>query len=119
MVTLTEREKRLALRLPVEVFGKDAEGQGFTAQGRSLDISGQGMMIETRHHFDVGQRFELHMPLPDLLRPRFGDREIYKVVGVVRAGGGPGRRRPLPGGLPAAGRAGRAGGPQQQRLIRS
>lgn len=84
MVTLTEREKRLALRLPVELFGKDVESQDFTAQGRSLDISGQGMLIETRHHFDVGQRFELHMPLPEVLRPRFGDREVYKVVGVVR-----------------------------------
>jgi len=84
MVTLSEREKRLALRLPVELFGKDADGVDFTAQGRSLDISGQGMLVETRHRFDVGQRFELHMPLPEALRPHFNDLEIYKVLGVVR-----------------------------------
>lgn len=84
MVTLSEREKRLALRLPVELFGKDADGVDFRAQGRSLDISGQGMLVETRHRLAVGQRFELHMPLPEALRPHFNDLEIYKVLGVVR-----------------------------------
>jgi hypothetical protein len=42
------------------------------------------MLVETRHRFDVGQRFELHMALPEALRPHFNDVEIYKVLGVVR-----------------------------------
>ena len=55
-----------------------------TALSVGTAAHGSAGLATGRHHFDVGQRFELHMPLPEVLRPRFGDREVYKVVGVVR-----------------------------------
>lgn len=84
MASLASRAKRLDLRLPLRFSGQDADKLAFEAQGRSLDVSGAGMRFETRHRLDVGMRLLVEMPLPEALRPRFGDREVYRVRAVVR-----------------------------------
>jgi hypothetical protein len=84
MVRLATRRKRLELRLPLSFAGRDGDGVEFSAQGRSLDVSGAGIRFETRHRLDVGTRLLLEMPVPEVWRAHFGDREVYRVYCVVR-----------------------------------
>jgi len=84
MVSLAARAKRFELRLPLHFSGQDADKVPFEAHGRSLDVSGAGMRFETRHRLEIGMRLLVELPLPEALRPHFGNREIYRVHGVVR-----------------------------------
>lgn len=84
MVSLTARAKRFELRLPVNFSGQDAEQVAFEGHGRSLDVSGAGLRLETRHRLEIGMRLLVELPLPEALRPHFGNRDVYRVRGVVR-----------------------------------
>lgn len=83
MATLTTRDKRLGLRLPVELSGSDVDGRGFTEQTRSVNVSGGGICFESRHVLPIGTRLAVGIALPPALRPRFGNRATYRVRCVV------------------------------------
>ena len=83
MATLTTRDKRLGLHLPVEVSGSDAGGRGFTEQTRSVNVSGGGICFESRHVLPIGTRVAVGIALPPPLRPHFGDRLVYRARCVV------------------------------------
>lgn len=83
MATLTTRDKRLGLHLPVEVSGSDADGRGFTEQTRSVNVSGGGICFESGHALPVGTRVIVGIALPPALRPRFGHRVVYRARCVV------------------------------------
>jgi hypothetical protein len=83
MATLTTRDRRLGLHLPVEVSGSDADGRGFTEQTRSVNVSGGGICFESRHALPIGARLSVGIELPRPLRPRFGNRVTYRVRCVV------------------------------------
>ena len=83
MNTITQREKRVGLHLPLDVSGQDATGAPFAESTRSLNISGGGICFETRHHLLVGSRLTLHIQLPPALRKHFGGRPVYRARAVV------------------------------------
>jgi hypothetical protein len=82
-MTLVEREKRVALHLPVEVRGEDAGGVRFTEHTRSINVSGGGICFESHRRVAVGARLRLAIELPANLRHRFGDRDVYSARAVV------------------------------------
>ena len=82
-VTRTDREKRVGLHLPLDVAGQDASGAAFQESTRSLNISGGGILFETRRHLLVGSRLTLTIQIPDALRKHFGDRAVYNVKAVI------------------------------------
>jgi hypothetical protein len=83
MKTLTARERRLGLHLSLDVSGKDAAGTPFTQTGRTLNISGGGVLFETPRRLLVGSRLVLHIQIPPALRRHFGNRPLYRVRAVV------------------------------------
>jgi hypothetical protein len=82
-MSLVEREKRVALHLPVEVQGEDASGVRFTEFTRSVNISGGGILFESHRQILVGARLLLSIELPVSLRRHFGDRDVYRARAVV------------------------------------
>jgi PilZ domain len=83
MPSTVDREKRLALRLPLEVSGSDAAGHPFAEATRTVNISGGGICFETARHILVGTRLRLQIRLPPSLQQRFGGKELYSVRAVV------------------------------------
>lgn len=83
MVTLTERGRRVALHLPVEVVGQDVRGRPFSERTRSLNVSGGGICFESRRRLQIGARLKLNIALPPALRRRFAQRATYRVRCVV------------------------------------
>ena len=77
------RSRRLALSLPVEVWGEDDDGRTFHESARTLNISGGGLCFETGRRLDIGGRLILELRLAPHLRPRFGGRPRYRVRAVV------------------------------------
>jgi hypothetical protein len=82
-MTMVERERRVALHLPVEVRGEDAGGVSFTEYTRSVNVSGAGICFESHRRVAVGARLRLTIELPVNLRHRFGDKDVYNARAVV------------------------------------
>jgi hypothetical protein len=82
-MSLVEREKRVALHLPVEVRGEDIAGVRFTEQTRSLNVSGGGICFESHRHVAIGARLALAIELPVNLRRHFGNQDVYRARAVV------------------------------------
>jgi hypothetical protein len=83
MTTITDREKRVGLHLPLDVAGQNARGAPFSETTRSINISGGGICFESRQKLLVGQRLTLHIRLPESLRRHFRGRSIYRARAVV------------------------------------
>jgi len=83
MAELTERGKRVGLRLPLDVSGLDEAGSPFADSAASVNISGGGLCFETRRALGVGSRVTLHIQLPPSLRKHFGDRPVYRARALV------------------------------------
>jgi hypothetical protein len=83
MNTLAEREKRVGLHLPLEVSGEEASGLPFSEETRSLNISGGGILFESRHNLLVGSHLTLAIQVPPSLQKRFGNRPVYRARAVV------------------------------------
>ncbi|HEX6740035.1 MAG TPA: PilZ domain-containing protein [Vicinamibacteria bacterium] len=82
-VATTPRARRLDLRLPVEVSGRDRSGRAFTETGLTRNISGGGICFESSLHPPIGSRLVLRIQVPPALRARFGQRSVYEVQAVV------------------------------------
>jgi hypothetical protein len=80
---LADRQKRMALNLPVEVRGEDVRGTRFAELTRSVNVSGGGLLFESHHRLAVGSRLVLSIELPVSLRRHFGDRDTYRARAVV------------------------------------
>lgn len=83
MATITEREKRVGLHLPLEVSGDDAAGASFAESGRSVNVSGGGLCFETGRTLIVGARLVVQIALPPPLRRHFGGKAVYRARAVV------------------------------------
>jgi len=83
MVEITDRGKRVGLRLPVDVSGRDVSGSPFAESTESVNVSGGGLCFETQRTLGVGSRLTLHIQLPPALRKHFGDKPVYRARGVV------------------------------------
>ncbi len=83
MTTDARREKRVGLRLPLEVRGQDAAGADFVHSAQTINISGGGVCFETPRNLLVGARVLLDIQVPPPLRSHFGGRENYRAWAVV------------------------------------
>jgi len=83
MVEITARERRLSLHLALEVSGDDASGAPFVEATRSLNLSGGGVLFESRRRLLVGARVSLVITLPPALRGHFGGHPEYRARAVV------------------------------------
>lgn len=83
MPTITQREKRRGLRLPLNVSGRDARGSPFADRAQTVNISGGGVCFEAVRRLPVGSRVDLRIPVPPALRHHFGGRSSYGVKAVV------------------------------------
>lgn len=83
MARMVEREKRMGLHLPLQASGQDASGASFSEATRTLNISGGGILFETRHHLPVGSQLVLAIELPPALQKHFGNRPVYRCRAVI------------------------------------
>jgi PilZ domain len=83
MTTDARREKRVGLRLPLDVSGEDAGGVAFAHPAQTLNISGGGVCFETPRNLLVGARLLLNIQIPPSLRSHFGGRDVYRAWAVV------------------------------------
>jgi hypothetical protein len=83
MVEITDRGKRVGLRLPVDVSGQDMAGSPFAESTESVNLSGGGLCFETQRTLGVGSRLTLDIHLPQALRKHFGGKPVYHARGVV------------------------------------
>ena len=83
MASDARREKRVALRLSLDVSGQDAGGLAFAHSAHTVNISGGGVCFETPRHLLVGTKLLLNIQIPHALRPRFGGRDVYRAWAVV------------------------------------
>ncbi len=83
MTNDARREKRVGLRLPLEVSGQDAAGAEFAHPAQTINISGGGVCFETPRNLLVGARVLLDIQIPAPLRSHFGGRENYRAWAVV------------------------------------
>jgi hypothetical protein len=83
MATITQREKRVGLHLPLDVTGDDAAGARFAESSRSVNVSGGGLCFETGRTLIVGARLVVQIALPTPLRRHFGGKAVYRARAVV------------------------------------
>ncbi len=83
MTNDARREKRVGLRLSLEVRGQDAAGADFAHSAQTINISGGGVCFETARNLLVGARVLLDIQIPPPLRSHFGGRENYRAWAVV------------------------------------
>jgi hypothetical protein len=83
MTNLAPREKRVGLRLSLDVSGQDASGAAFAHSAHTINISGGGVCFETPRNLLVGARLLLNIQIPPPLRGHFGGQPVYRVWAVV------------------------------------
>ena len=83
VAALTERKKRLSLKLPVRVSGEDAAGKTFEESTRCLNVSGGGILFESRERLLVGTRIHLRIEIPEALRKHFDDQSDYETSAII------------------------------------
>lgn len=80
---IRERSRRLELRLPVEVEGRDESGNAFAETTHTRNLSGGGLCFETHRPLAVGQRVTLRVTLPESLRRHFGGHAVYQADAIL------------------------------------
>ena len=83
MTADARRQKRVGLRLALDVSGHDAGGVAFAHSAQTLNISGGGVCFETSRNLLVGARLLLDIQIPPPLRGHFGGRATYRAWAVV------------------------------------
>jgi hypothetical protein len=83
MTSDARREKRVGLKLSLDVSGQDAGGADFAHSAHTINISGGGVCFESSRHLLVGTRLLLNIDIPPPLRSHFGGRPVYRAWAVV------------------------------------
>jgi c-di-GMP-binding flagellar brake protein YcgR len=83
MPHITDRERRVGLRLPIEVDGQDARGASFHDSARTVNISGGGLCFESARNLPIGARLALRIEVPAALQKHFGGKATYRAHAVV------------------------------------
>ncbi len=63
-VSERRRERRIDIRLPIHVRGKDSDGAEFEERTRSENICRGGVAFVTRRKLGAGTSLEIRIPLP-------------------------------------------------------
>jgi c-di-GMP-binding flagellar brake protein YcgR len=74
------REKRIDLRLPIHVRGKDYEGKEFEERTLSENLCRGGVAFGIRRRLGPGASLEIHIPLP---APTGAADDEFSTVGRV------------------------------------
>src|SRR5258708_19136662 len=83
MSALQDREKRVALDVPVEGKGQGRSGPVWEEATQPLNISGGGICFESGQNLIVGSRLLLLIQPPPPLRKHFRNRPLYRARAVV------------------------------------
>jgi len=86
------KHRRVAMKLPVRVQGRDPDGTAWEAISSCHDASAGGVGLELDRPVVVGQVLHLSLPLPSRLRQYDLTDAFYRVYALVRSA------RPLPAG---------------------
>ena len=71
------------MRLALDVKGEDATGSPFTERTHCLNVSGAGILFESRQKLLVGTRVKLLIHIPPSLREHFGGLSTYETAAVI------------------------------------
>jgi hypothetical protein len=82
-VSLTSRERRVGLELPIDVRGSDSTGDSFVEMTRSVNVSGGGLLFKTERTLLVGSTLRIAIQVPPTLRRHFAGKAVYRVRAVV------------------------------------
>jgi c-di-GMP-binding flagellar brake protein YcgR len=74
------RERRVALRLPMQIRGKDAEGAAFEESTKSENLCRGGAAFLLRRKLPQGATLEIRIPLPS---PTGASEDEFSTVGRV------------------------------------
>jgi c-di-GMP-binding flagellar brake protein YcgR len=74
------REKRIDLRLPIEIRGKDAQGSEFEERTQSQNLCRGGVAFGVLHRIGAGTSLEIRIPLP---APEGAAEDEFSTVGRV------------------------------------
>jgi c-di-GMP-binding flagellar brake protein YcgR len=74
------RERRIDIRLPIHVRGKDAEGADFEERTSSENICRGGVAFVTRRKIGYGTTLQIRIPLP---APTGASEDEFSTVGRV------------------------------------
>ena len=74
------REKRIDIRLPIQVRGKDADGTEFDERTSSENLCRGGVAFVTRRKIGHGANLEIRIPLP---APSGTSEDEFSTVGRV------------------------------------
>lgn len=83
MTTLTARNRRVGLELPLEVRGSDSSDESFVEMTRSVNVSGGGLLFKTERSLIVGTALRISIQVPPALRRHFFGKAVYKVRAVI------------------------------------
>lgn len=83
MTNIANRQKRVGLKLALDVAGRDVMGVPFKETTHSDNVSGGGICFESARKMVIGTRLNLHIQVPAALRRHFGGRALYNVRAVV------------------------------------
>jgi hypothetical protein len=75
------REKRVQVRLPVEIRGTDRSGKPFDERTTSENLCRGGVAFTLSRELDLGANLEINIPLP---RPGHQDETDFATRGQVR-----------------------------------
>ncbi len=80
---IKERNKRLPLKLTLDVRGESASGQPFWEQTQCRNVSGTGICFETRQKVLVNTRLRLSIKIPASLQKHFDGRGVYETEAII------------------------------------
>ena len=79
-------ERRIAVRLPMQVTGRDSRGVVFTEETSSENLCRGGAAFVTRFELAVGSDLDIRIPLPQHRSgPRGSRGTIYRALDVLDA----------------------------------
>ena len=82
--TERRRQRRVPLKLPVRVRGRDADGAGWEEMSTCADASIGGVALLVAHPVRPGQVLHLSVPLPQRFRQHDINDSSYRTYGLVR-----------------------------------
>ena len=85
-------ERRISVRLPMQVSGRDARGVIFTEETSSENLCRSGAAFVTRFELTVGSDLDIHIPQPQAWRREESDFATRGRVIHVAEASGPGER---------------------------
>jgi len=79
------KQSRVALKIPVRIQGRDADGKAWEEISTTADASAGGLALMLQHAVRLGQCLHLALPLPKRFRQHDITDQSYRVYVLVRS----------------------------------